>query len=51
MAATSNISDGLQITNGGEEFLYFDSSSHDPEGPLIFATSSNLGVQEDSERR
>ena len=42
--------ESLKITHGGEEFLYYDSGSHDPERLLIFATPWNLGVLEDSER-
>ena len=46
----ADIPESLKITHGGEEFLYYDSGSHDPARLLIFATSSNLGVLEDSER-
>ena len=44
-----DIPESLKIIHG-EEFLYYDSGSHDPERLLIFATPSNLGVPEDSER-
>ena len=46
----ADILEGLKIAHGGEEFLYYDSGSHDPERLLILATPSNFGVLEDSER-
>ena len=46
----ADIPESLQSTHGGEEFLYYDSGSHDPERLLIFATPSNLGVQRCTER-
>ena len=46
----ADILESLKFTHGGEEFLYYDSGLHDPERLLIFATPSNLGVLEDSER-
>ena len=46
----ADIPESLKITHGGEEFLYYDSGSQDPEKLLIYATPSYLGVLEDSER-
>ena len=46
----ADIPESLKITHGRKEFFYYDSGSHDPERLLIFATASNLGVLEDSER-
>ena len=46
----ADITESLKTTHGGEEFLYYDSGSHDPEKLLIFATPSYLGVLEESER-
>ena len=46
----ADIPESLKITHGGEEFLYYDSGSHDPERLLNFAPPSNFGILEDSER-
>ena len=50
LADVADIPESLKVTHGGEEFLHYDSGSHDPERLLIFARPSNLGVLDFSER-